>query len=101
MESYIARLPELAKKRVERNLEKLENRGFGIAPPLAEHVGGEVYALYIGRDARRFVCIAFYFDEEHKWFRAFSAQEIKGSKLSRKIRAQLLKAFEDLTRGNT
>lgn len=98
VEGFIARLPELAKKRVERNLEKLESRGFGVTAPLSRNVVGEVYALFSEHDGRRFTCVGYCFDGARKCFRAFWACTTRRDSLSRSQRKALHDAFLDLTR---
>jgi hypothetical protein len=97
VEGFVVRLPELARKRVERSFDKLESRGFGVAPPLAEHVEGPIYALYSKYDESRFVCVGF-FEERQDQFRAFWVDVLKGRKVGRVKRVLMRREYDDLQR---
>jgi hypothetical protein len=97
VEGFIARLSELARKRVERNLEKLEGRGFGVTAPLAQIVEGEIYALFSEHEAGQFTCIGYYFDDARDHFRAFWTCITRKESLTRSQRKELRDAYLDLT----
>jgi len=96
VEVFIALLDPVPRRQVTRDLEKLETRGLGARPPLTGHVEGPVWELRSKVEGYGLYRI-FYYRDGIASFHAFYAYQKKTERLPDRVRAEVLKRYEQIT----
>jgi phage-related protein len=96
VEVFIALLAPVPRRQVMRDLEKLESRGLGALPPLTGHVEGPIWELRSKVEGHGLYRI-FYYRDGTTSFRAFYAYPKKTERRPDRVRAEVLKRYEQIT----
>jgi hypothetical protein len=96
VEVFIALLDPVPRRQVTRDLEKLEIRGLAALPPLTGHVEGPVWELRSKVEGYGLYRI-FYYRDGLQSFHAFYPYQKKDERLPARVRAEVLKRFEQIT----
>ena len=94
--AFIAALAPVPQRQVERDLGKLAVRGLDALPPLTDHIEGPVWELRSKVDGHGLYRI-FYYRDGLQSFHAFYPYQKKDERLPARIRAAVLKRYEELT----
>lgn len=93
---FVVSLPDVPRRQVEHDLEKLSARGLAALPPLTGNLHGPVWELRSKVDGHGLYRI-FYFRDGEQSFRAFHAYQKKDARLPVRVRAEVLKRYEEIT----
>jgi hypothetical protein len=96
VEIFIAMLAPVPQRQVRRDLEKLATRGLSALPPLTGHIEGAVWELRSKVEGYGLYRI-FYYRDGLQSFRAFYPYQKKDERLPARIRAEVLKRYEEIT----
>jgi phage-related protein len=96
VEIFVATLAPVPQRQVTRDLEKLATRGLSALPPLTGHIEGPIWELRSKVDGYGLYRI-FYYRDGLTSFHAFYPYQKKDERLPARVRAEVLKRYEELT----
>jgi phage-related protein len=97
VDAFITGLAPIPRRQVERDIEKLKTRGLAALPPLTDHIEGPVWELRSKVEGHG-VYRLFYHRDGVASFHAFHAYQKKDERLPARVRSEVLRRYEELTR---
>lgn len=94
--AFIASLEQVPRRQVERDLEKLASRGLEALPPLTGNLHGPIWELRSKVEGHGLYRI-FYYRDGIRSFHAFYPYQKKDERLPARVRAEVLKRYEEIT----